>query len=138
MEENKLVWNDNLSVGLELADRQHRKFSEIIEDLGVFIRSNQDASLGSTFFFRLIHFADDYLLKEKMLVNEVESIDYSYFREKHLDFLRELTRYQKAFEQGNKIQVLESLYAYLNMIFPQFIGYYTPSLVQLLKQKGIL
>jgi hemerythrin-like metal-binding protein len=124
-------------VGLQIADNQHEKFLEIIRELGGFLKQNENPEKGSAFFFSLIHFAENYILKEKMLVNSVETLDYSYFREKHTDFLDELNRYQKAFRQGNKAEVLESLYAFLKMVYPQFIKYYTPSLVEMLKNQGV-
>jgi hypothetical protein len=92
---------------------------------------------GHEIFFSLIHFAHKYLLNEKILVNEVEELDYSFFRQKHKEFLNTLLDFQKQYQKESSEQLFIDLFNYLKKMFPEFLSYYTPSLLKIMREKGI-
>lgn len=137
MKTDVLNWKDEYSVGLHTVDSQHKKFLGIINELGDCIAGKQCIANGHQFFFSLMHFAHEYLLKEKMLVTSVNDIDYSFFREKHDEFIKKIEEFQREYQKGNAPSVFTDLYNYLKKLYPEFLSYYTPSLVSILKDNGI-
>ncbi len=137
MEKTAIKWLSEYSVGLETVDEQHRKFLSIVNELGKSIENGTFKEKGNKLYFSLVHFADAYLLKEKMLVNSVKDLDYSYFREKHKQFIAHLEQFKDKFNSDNTEQAFIELYNYLKELYPKFISYYTPSLVKILKENGI-
>lgn len=137
MKTNVLNWKEEYSVGIDTVDNQHQKFLGIINELGDCIANKTTGEKGQHLFFSLAHFADEYLLKEKMLVNSVNEIDYSFFRGKHVDFLKQLQDFQSKYEKENSEKVFVDLYNYLKKMYPEFLSYYTPSLISILKENGL-
>lgn len=137
MKTNAFKWKDEFSVGLTSVDNQHKKFLEIINDLGDCIADKTYLEKGAEIFFSLIHFAERYLMKEKILVNEVEELDYSFFRQKHKEFVKQLLSFQKEYELNNSEEIFIDLYNYLKSIYPEFVKYYTPTLVKILKDNDL-
>ncbi|MBI9069100.1 MAG: hypothetical protein JEZ09_17515 [Salinivirgaceae bacterium] len=137
MKTEVLNWKEEYSVGLETVDIQHKKFLAIINELGDCIADKTFKEKGHHLFFALINFANVYLLKEKMLVNSLNELDYSFFRGKHIAFLKHLQDFQLKYEKQSTEQVFFDLYNYLKKMYPEFLAYYTPSLVAILKENGI-
>jgi hemerythrin len=137
MEQETITWKEEYSVGLTTVDKQHQKFLTILNELGTCIAEGSYKENGKSIFFALLHFADEYLLKEKMLVNSVSDIDYSHFREKHKQFLAKLQLFKNEYNESASEQLFVDLYEYLKQIYPKYISYYTPSLIKILKTYGI-
>jgi hemerythrin-like metal-binding protein len=130
-------WKEAYSVGLVSVDKQHEKFLNIINELGDCIAGKTFKENGQQLFFVLLNFADEYLLKEKMLANHIEGLDYSYFREKHNEFLAKLREFKDNYKQDASEQLFIDLYNYLKKLYPEFLSYYTPSLIKILKVNGV-
>ena len=130
-------WKEEYGVGLSEVDNQHRRFLEIINNLGECINQKTYKEKGAEIFFSLVHFADQYLLREKMLVNEVKGIDYSFFRQKHQEFLDQLHEFQTLCKENCSEMLYIDLYNYLKRMYPEYLSYYTPSLVKILKASGV-
>ncbi len=137
MKTTAFQWKDEFSVGLEVVDKQHKQFLKIINDLGDCIAGKDFKEKGHEIFFSLVHFADTYLMKEKMLVNSVDEIDYSFFRQKHKEFLKQLLDFQKDCEAQCSEELYITLYNYLKKTYPEYLSYYTPTLVDILKNNGV-
>ena len=137
MESDILNWKEEYSVGLETVDNQHKKFLGIINELGSCLEKQACSVNGHQMFFSLLHFADTFLLKEKMLVNAVNDLDYSFFREKHAEFLQKLEDFQAKYDKENPREVFSELHLFLKQQFPVFLSCYTPSLVSILKEHGV-
>lgn len=137
MEITKVTWKEEFSVGLTTVDDQHKRFLVIINELGDFIENHTFKENGNRIYFSLIHFADTYLMKEKMLVNSIENIDYSYFREKHSKFIKKLQHFKDEYNTSASEQLCVELYQYLIELYPEYISHYTPSLVNILKEHNV-
>lgn len=137
MKTDIINWKEEYSVGLQTVDNQHKKFLGIINELGNSISAKNHAAKSNQLFFSLINFAHEYLFKEKILVNSVNNLDYSFFREKHNEFLNKLQYFREKYEQEESLEVFNELYVYLKNLYPEFLSYYTPSLVAILKQNGV-
>lgn len=137
MEATEIKWNPEYSVGLLVVDEQHKRFLTIINELGKYIENTTCKEKGNQIYFSLVHFADVYLMKEKMLVNSVENLDYSYFREKHNTFIAKLKQFKDEYNESASEHLCIELYKYLTELYPQYISYYTPSLVKILKEHGV-
>ena len=137
MELTAIKWLPEYGVGLKVVDEQHKKFLQIINELGECIEDKTFKEKGNKLYFSLVHFADAYLLKEKMLVNSVKDLDYSYFREKHKQFIAKLEQFKDKFNNADTEQAFVELYDYLKELYPKFIAYFTPSLVKFLKEHGV-
>ena len=137
MEIDAIPWKSEYSVGLKTVDQQHKRFLTIINELGSCIEEGSHKEKGSQLFFALIHFNDVYLTKEKMLATSVKNLDYSYFREKHKQFVAKLQIFQNEYNESKSEQLFIDLYNYLKEYYPRYISYYTPSLINILKQNGI-
>lgn len=137
MELKTLPWKDDYSVGINTVDEQHKRFLSIINELGKCISDDMCKEKGNQMFFALIHFNDVYLMKEKMLVNSVDNLDYSYFREKHKQFVLKLQVFQNEYNESKSDQLFIDLYEYLKELYPKYISYYTPSLINILKESDI-
>ena len=130
-------WKEEYSVGLSTVDKQHKRFLEIINQLGDCIASKSYKENGQHIFFSLMHFADEYLFKEKMLAAKIEDLDYSFFREKHNEFLGKLKFFKDSYAENPNEEVFINLYNYLKMMYPDFLAHYTPTLIRILKENGI-
>jgi len=137
MEIKTIPWKSEYSVGLNTVDKQHKRFLDIINELGSHINDDSCKTNASKVFFTLIHFNDVYLIKEKMLATSVENLDYSYFREKHKQFVAKLQIFQNEYDESKSKQLFVNLYNYLKEYYPKYISCYTPSLINILKQNGI-
>lgn len=137
MEIEEFAWKAEYGVGLITVDKQHKRFLTILNELGRCIAEDKLDVKGKTIFFSLLQFADEYLLKEKMLVNSIADIDYSHFREKHKQFLAKLHVFKDEYNVSGSDQLFVDLYFYLKGMYPQYISYYTPSLINILKQHGM-
>jgi len=137
MELEAIVWKHEYSVGLATVDKQHQRFLAILNELGACISEGSYKENGKQLYFSLVHFADEYLLKEKMLANSVADIDYSHFREKHKQFLAKLQLFKNELIESSSEQLYIDLYLYLKDMYPQYISYYTPSLIKIMKANGI-
>ncbi len=137
METETIAWKSEYSVGLLTADKQHKRFLSIINDLGTCIDEKAFKAKGNQLFYSLLHFADVYIMKEKMLVNSVADLDYSYFREKHKHFIAKLQHFKDEYNEKASEQLFMDLYCYLKEMYPKYLSYYTPSLVKILKESGI-
>ncbi len=137
MEIEAINWKDEFSVGLKSVDKQHQRFLAILNEIGTSIADNSVADKGRDIFFSLCHFSDDFLMKEKMLVNSIPEIDYSYFREKHDQFLTHIQEFKEKFLSSAPSELFLDLYNYLKEEFPHYISYYTPSLINILKKNGV-
>ena len=132
-----LKWKEEYSVGLHSVDKQHQRFLEIINLLGRYIAEKNYKEKGHQIFFTLLHFADEYLLKEKMLVNSLNELDYSFFREKHNEFIEKLKYFKDNYAENRSEQVFIDLYNYLKQMYPEYLAHYTPTLIKILKENGI-
>lgn len=137
METEDIVWKSEYSVGIDTVDEQHQRFLAIINELGLCIAHKTYKEKGNNIFFSLVHFSDTYLMKEKMLVNSIPEIDYSYFREKHKQFLNRVKLFKEEFFLMPREELFLDLYQYLKEMYPQYISYYTPSLISILKKNGV-
>ena len=132
-----IAWKEEYSVGLTDVDDQHKRFLSIINELGEYINNKTYKENGNQIYFALVHFADVYLMKEKMLVNSVADVDYSFFREKHTNFIAKLKQFKENYKETGSEQLCVDLYMYLKELYPEFISYYTPSLVKILKNQKV-
>jgi len=137
MKTEAIVWKEEFSVGLFAVDQQHRRFLEIINALGECINHKTFKEKGAEIFFSLVHFADQYLLREKIMVNEIKNLDYSFFRQKHKEFLNQLNEFQTLCKENCSEMLFVDLYNYLKRMYPEYLSYYTPSLVKILKDHGV-
>lgn len=137
MEMELVTWKSEYSVGLASVDKQHKRFISIINELGASIAEHTLKEKGKQIFFSLLHFTEEFLHKEKMLANSIVDLDYSFFREKHKQFVAKLKSFKDSYiETADEDKFIE-LYDYLKDNYNEFISYYTPSLVKILKDKGI-
>jgi hemerythrin len=137
MKTTVLKWKEEFSVGLSSVDKQHQRFLKIINLLGDCIAEKTYKEKGNQIFFALFHFADEYLLKEKMLANSLSKLDYSFFREKHNEFLGKLKYFKDSYTENPTEEVFIGLYNYLKSMYPEYLAHYTPTLVRILKENGI-
>ncbi|MDA3893958.1 MAG: hypothetical protein PF517_20045 [Salinivirgaceae bacterium] len=137
MDVELIAWNNRYSVGLLTVDKQHKRFLTIINELGECISQKLIKEKGKLLFFALLHFMEEYLYKEKMLANSIDNVDYSCFREKHKQFAAKIRNFKDEYVESGSEQKFVDLYNYLKEFYPQFISYYTPSLIKILKEKGI-
>jgi hemerythrin-like metal-binding protein len=137
MKTDAFKWKESYSVGLSSVDKQHEKFLYLINELGDCIADKTYKEKGQQLFFALLHFADEYLLKEKMLANHIDGLDYSYFRVKHNEFLSKLREFKDNYNHEASEALFVDLYNYLKKLYPEFLSHYTPSLIKILKENGI-
>jgi len=137
MKKENISWKSEYSVGLAAVDTQHQRLLEIINDLGECIQQETYDEKGKQIFFSLIHFADTYLSQETMLANSVSDLDYSFFRDKHKKLLSKIQVFNDGFNGSANHQLYKDLHNYLTDMYPQYIAYYTPSLVNILKENGV-
>lgn len=137
MEIGLVNWKPEYSVGLVSVDKQHKRFISIINELGASIAEHTLNQKGKQIFFSLLHFTEEFLHKEKILANRIEALDYSYFRDKHKHFLAKIKSFKDDYiETADEAKFVE-LYEYLKDNYNEFISCYTPSLVNILRSKGI-
>lgn len=137
MEIGFVTWKPEYSVGLLSVDKQHKRFIRIINELGASIAEHTLKEKGKQIFFSLLHFTEEFLHKEKILANRIEDLDYSFFREKHKQFLAKIKEFKDDYVETADEDKFIELYEYLKDNYNEFISYYTPSLVNILKSKGI-
>ncbi len=137
MKSEVFQWNESYSVGLKKVDEQHKEFLRIINELGDCIANKQFNKIRNEVYFSLLDFAHRYLLDEKILSNSVAEIDYSYFKEKHKEFMEKLEAFQVDCEKKCTELLFINLFNYLKYTYPDYISHYTPTLVKKLKECGV-
>ncbi len=130
-------WKEEFSVGLKKVDQQHQEFLRIINNLGDCIANKSYNEKRTEIFMSLVNFSHRYLLDEKIMVNVIPELDYSYFRQKHKEFSGKLDAFQTECQKDCSENLFIGMYNYLKKSYPDYLSHYTPSLVKILKDSGV-
>jgi hypothetical protein len=67
----------------------------------------------------------------------LSELDYSFFREKHNEFLGKVKYFKNSYFENPSEEVFIELYVFLKGMYPEYLAHYTPTLIKILKDNGI-
>lgn len=95
-----VAWNDSLSVGIELIDREHRKLVDLINELhhGVFSRHAKETL--AHVLDELITYTQTHFVHEEKLFEKAGFPDAAAHRQQHADLTAEVIAIRDQFQAG--------------------------------------
>jgi hemerythrin-like metal-binding domain len=105
-----MLWTENLSVGVEAIDEQHKKLFEMTEQL--FEAGKKNMAMG--FIVELLDFLDDYTKKhfsdEEAYMLKIGYPEYQYQKKAHDEFIHQIKILKKDYESsgGNIVLIINA------------------------------
>jgi hemerythrin-like metal-binding protein len=118
----QLIWKDNYNVGISLIDDQHRKLVDIINHLG-FISSigiglpSLSGAIKELQNYAAIHFRTEEELMTQSIFPEIEE-----HKNKHIEFLETVHRYEKMLANGDFVFSSSVLNFLLDWLFDHILN----------------
>ncbi len=128
-----IEWKKEYNVDISFVDEHHMKFLEILNEFGTITDDNCNEKIAKI-FYSLIHYAENYLIREEMYFQEYPNL--SHHKEAHNQFIEQISKLQDDYKEGKK-GICEEMYAYLHNWFINHILKYDKEAVNYLKNKGI-
>lgn len=97
-----LTWEDTYNVGHDVIDAQHRKIVEFINRLNSIGCSSDQYKLIYDIFKDLVAYTQVHFHTEEQLMREHGYTESAEHKEKHLSFVKQITRFMKDFKEEKK------------------------------------
>jgi hemerythrin-like metal-binding protein len=110
-------WTDNLSVGINVIDEQHKVLFQIINDLHDSMKSGQSKMIIKEVLARLIDYTNFHFSLEETLMDQFGYMESPAHKKMHKDLLADIVAFQLKFERSQRamgVQVLTFLKVWLN------------------------
>lgn len=107
MDSYKIIWTNNLSVGNEHVDSEHKKLIELIASISEHDRPGDESILSEALGYATSHFANEEAFMAKINYPGLEE-----HQKQHKYLTRTLLAYKKEYENGTK-----DLYSFKNFMF---------------------
>lgn len=107
-----MEWKDELSVGSEEIDEQHRNLVELLNRLHEAVNEGKSKEALSDLLSELIESAEAHFQKEEAYMQDFDYSGYSEHKRDHDNFVEEVTDFQAKFETGEilfSVEVMEFL-----------------------------
>ncbi len=102
----KIEWDDNLSVGIDLIDEQHKMLIQKLQDVSEAIESNQgEGTIAKTLDF-LVDYTDFHFSEEEKQMTELNYPGLALQQAQHKEFKESLERLEQDFEEDNATKEL--------------------------------
>jgi len=127
-------WKEEYNVNISFIDEHHKKFLEILNQLGEVSSKGDCNQKISDIFFSLAHYAEHYLIREEILFKEYPG--FSQHKASHTKFLDVIKKLHEDYKLGKENICLE-IYDYLYNWFENHILEYDKEAVDYINSKGI-
>lgn len=97
MDSYRIIWSDDLLIGDEKVDSQHKYLIELIANIPESTSRRDDALLSEALQYAAKHFSD-----EEAYMARIKYPDFNAHRKKHKKLRRVLLAYKKAYDNGEK------------------------------------
>ncbi len=128
-------WKEEYNVNVSFIDEHHKKFLEILNQLGEVPSEGDCGQKISEIFFSLAHYSEHYLLREEIYFKEYPN--FSQHKTSHNRFIDGITKLHEDFKSG-KEGICTEIYDYLYNWFENHILEYDKEAVDYLNSKGII
>ncbi len=129
-----IEWKEEYNVNNSVIDEHHKKFLEILNQLGEISSGGDCNNKISEVFFSLAHYAEHYLLREEIIFKDYPG--FAQHKASHNKFMDVITRLHQDYKSG-KDDICIDIYDYLNNWFESHILEYDKEAVDYLNSKGI-
>lgn len=89
----KIIWNDNFSVGVEDLDEQHKKIIKIVNKLIEMEDAKVDSEVISDTLTEMTKYAAEHFTYEENLMDEYHYPDYSLHKDQHKQFRKQTAKF---------------------------------------------
>ena len=131
-----LSWKPEYNVNLSFIDDQHKKFLDMLNRLKGTIKNKTFKEDSPEIFYSLVHYADDYLIKEEIYFKDLDYPKLDSHIKKHKEFFSRIIQFQKEIT-GEKEESYSELYEYLETWFNNHILKFDKEAVDFLKANGL-
>ena len=133
----KIEWDDNLSVGVDLIDEQHKMLIQRIKDLSDAVVSSRGAGqIGKTLGF-MIDYTEFHFSTEEKHMNELGYPRFDIHKDQHEEFKSTLNHMVTEFEEdGATAQLSEGVNTYLINWLVKHINSIDSKFGEFLQEKG--
>lgn len=128
-----IEWKEEYNVNVKFVDEHHRKFLEILNELGKLTDDKCNENI-TRIFYSLVHYADNFLIREEIYFKEYPNL--KQHQEAHNRFIEQISKLQTDYKDG-KTGICQEMYAFLLEWFRSHILKYDKEAVDYLKNKGI-
>ena len=132
----KIVWDQNLSVGVAEIDRQHKQLVNILNQLLILDGISVDSETISDTLTKMTEYADYHFNSEEQYMQEYSYPEYEMHRKEHIEFMRKTAEFSiatMAYEKTIPTKILAYLKTWLIEHIMESDMKYKP----FFKQKGL-
>lgn len=133
---DKNTWKDAYNTGVKFMDDQHKYFFNIISSLKNSIEGDECMDNASQIFFRLVHYAEHFLIQEEIYFKEGNFPGLQEHKDLHAGFIRRIIQFQEDYKEDVD-HTCSSLLPFLDEWFENHILKYDREAVGYLKEKGL-
>ena len=109
-----LHWRDNMSVGVEAVDNDHKHLVDLLNKLHFLRLAGADRESVGNVLEELLHYTEYHFEREEKLMESCSYPDLTEHRELHKDLARQLREHTKTFEDRPESFDVEAFYDFLS------------------------
>ena len=128
-------WLDEFNVNVKFIDEQHRYFFKVLKELEEMVKSGTCRENISGIFFSLVHYFDNYLIREEIYFKGLSYTGLKEHHQKHNTFVAGIINLKDDYASGQE-NVCENLLNFLTEYFHEHILDYDKQAAEYLKQLG--
>ncbi len=132
----EISWSPAWETGIATIDGSHRELVSLTNRLIRSINEEVCPATMSEIFFALIHYAEDHLIREEILLRNARFPALEKHQEQHAAFIDKIRSLREKFSAGDT-GVCHDLYDFLSAWLDEHVRHADPEIPEYLKGKGI-
>ncbi len=132
----EINWSPAWETGIATIDDSHRELVSLTNRLIRSINEEVCPATMSEIFFALIHYAEDHLIREEILLRNTHFPALEKHQEEHGIFIEKIRSLREKFSAGDT-DVCHDLYDFLSVWLDEHVVHIDPEILKYLKGKGI-
>ena len=98
----EVAWSDDLCVGIQQVDDEHRMLVQVLNQLGEAMRSGKGTKVMSEILAQLIQYTQEHFKSEEKLMVESEYPKTKLHQAQHRQLVEKVVKFQQKFEKSGK------------------------------------
>ncbi len=98
----EVTWSDDLCVGIQQVDDEHRMLVQVLNQLGEAMRSGKGTKVMSEILAQLIQYTQEHFTAEEKLMIESEYPNTKLHQAQHRQLVEKVVKLQQKFEKSGK------------------------------------
>jgi len=134
MLENK-IWDSSNSIGIELFDKHHKNFTDIINMLIDVINKKDCKNKKAEVFHKLVFYAENYFIDEEMYFKQYNYSKTLQHKDSHSQLIEKISEFQKNI-QDDSVNCMDML-NYIELWFNEHMLKYDKDAIDFLSNLGV-